>query len=119
MQRAQHAAHERGTRAGQRVEQPDFDVGLELQQQDLGIVGLATAKVFLLDMSGLEGAWRALSFIGLGLALVGIGLVYQKFVFVRSASDRSSSVSIGAESSAGPGCTRPLSRVSSGGATPS
>ena len=40
-------------------------------------------EVFLFDMSGLEGAWRALSFIGLGLALVGIGLVYQKFVFVR------------------------------------
>ena len=44
---------------------------------------LTVGKVFLLDMSGLEGAWRALSFIGLGLALVGIGLVYQKFVFVR------------------------------------
>jgi uncharacterized membrane protein len=44
---------------------------------------VTVAKVFLFDMSGLEGAWRALSFIGLGLALVGIGLVYQKFVFVR------------------------------------
>lgn len=44
---------------------------------------LTVGKVFLFDMSGLEGAWRALSFIGLGLALVGIGLVYQKFVFVR------------------------------------
>lgn len=41
-------------------------------------------KVFLIDMSGLEGAWRALSFIGLGAALIGIGLVYQRFVFRKS-----------------------------------
>ena len=32
-------------------------------------------------LSGLEGALRAFSFIGLGLALIGIGLVYQKLVF--------------------------------------
>ena len=38
-------------------------------------------KVFLFDMAGLTGAYRALSFIGLGLVLVGIGLVYQKLVF--------------------------------------
>jgi uncharacterized membrane protein len=47
---------------------------------------VTVGKVFLLDMAGLEGAWRALSFIGLGLALVGIGLVYQKFVFARPAA---------------------------------
>lgn len=41
-------------------------------------------KVFLIDMGGLEGAWRALSFIGLGAALIGIGLVYQRFVFRKS-----------------------------------
>ena len=40
-----------------------------------------TLKVFLYDFSGLEGVLRALSFIGLGLALIGIGLVYQRFVF--------------------------------------
>lgn len=40
-------------------------------------------KVFLVDLAGLEGALRALSFIGLGLVLVGIGLVYQKFIFTR------------------------------------
>jgi uncharacterized membrane protein len=38
-------------------------------------------KVFLIDMSGLEGFWRAFSFIGLGATLIGIGLVYQRFVF--------------------------------------
>lgn len=41
---------------------------------------LAVLKVFLIDMSNLDGALRALSFIGLGLALVGIGLAYQKLL---------------------------------------
>jgi uncharacterized membrane protein len=38
-------------------------------------------KVFLLDMAGLEGIYRALSFIGLGLVLVGIGFLYQRLLF--------------------------------------
>ncbi len=41
---------------------------------------LAVLKVFIVDMSNLDGALRALSFIGLGLALVGIGLAYQKLL---------------------------------------
>jgi uncharacterized membrane protein len=45
------------------------------------VVLLTVAKVFLLDMSGLTGFWRALSFIGLGLALVGIGYLYQRLLF--------------------------------------
>ena len=40
-----------------------------------------TLKVFIYDFAGLEGVLRALSFIGLGVALIGIGLVYQKWVF--------------------------------------
>jgi uncharacterized membrane protein len=43
----------------------------------------ATLKVFLYDMSGLQGLMRALSFIGLGLVLIAIGLLYQKLVFGR------------------------------------
>ncbi len=43
-------------------------------------VSMTVLKVFLLDMSGLEGALRAFSFLGLGAALIGIGLVYQKFL---------------------------------------
>jgi uncharacterized membrane protein len=38
-------------------------------------------KVFFYDLAGLTGVLRALSFIGLGLVLIGIGLVYQKLVF--------------------------------------
>jgi uncharacterized membrane protein len=32
-------------------------------------------------MAGLSGVFRALSFIGLGLVLVGIGLVYQRLLY--------------------------------------
>ena len=45
-----------------------------------------TLKVFLFDLAGLEGMLRALSFMGLGAALIGIGLVYQKLVFARPAA---------------------------------
>jgi uncharacterized membrane protein len=43
-------------------------------------------KVFLLDLAGLTGVLRALSFIGLGLVLIGIGLIYQKLIFGRRLS---------------------------------
>jgi uncharacterized membrane protein len=46
-------------------------------------VSLTVLKVFLIDLAGLEGVLRALSFLGLGAALIGIGLVYQKLVFGR------------------------------------
>ena len=45
------------------------------------VVLMAVAKVFLFDLAGLTGIWRALSFIVLGIVLIGIGLVYQNFVF--------------------------------------
>ncbi len=41
----------------------------------------AVLKIFLYDLSDLEGLMKALSFIGLGVVLIGIGLVYQKLVF--------------------------------------
>jgi uncharacterized membrane protein len=45
------------------------------------IVSLTIAKVFIIDMGELTGAFRALSFIGLGLVLVGIGWLYQRLLF--------------------------------------
>jgi uncharacterized membrane protein len=45
------------------------------------VVLLTVAKVFLVDMADLTGVWRALSFIGLGLVLVGIGYLYQRLLF--------------------------------------
>ena len=44
------------------------------------LVVVAVAKVFLLDMAELEGVLRALSFIGLGVVLIGIGLFYQRML---------------------------------------
>jgi uncharacterized membrane protein len=49
-------------------------------------VMLATiAKVFFIDLANLTGVWRALSFIGLGAVLVGIGLLYQRLLFPKRA----------------------------------
>ena len=44
------------------------------------LIVVAVAKVFLFDMSELEGVLRALSFIGLGIVLIGIGLFYQRML---------------------------------------
>ncbi|TPP10526.1 DUF2339 domain-containing protein [Rhizobium glycinendophyticum] len=44
------------------------------------IVIVTVAKVFLIDMANLGGVLRALSFIGLGFVLIGIGLFYQKIL---------------------------------------
>ena len=44
-----------------------------------GLLTVVLLKAFIIDMSSLEGLYRALSFIGLGLSLVGIGWLFQKF----------------------------------------
>jgi uncharacterized membrane protein len=49
-----------------------------LRRVSLGGIGLVVAKVFLSDMSELEGVLRALSFLGLGATLVGIGYAYRR-----------------------------------------
>ena len=46
----------------------------------LGVVALVCLKVFLIDMADLTGLWRVLSFLGLGLALIGLGVVHRRFV---------------------------------------
>jgi uncharacterized membrane protein len=51
-----------------------------LRLASAALVLLAVAKAFLIDMSNLEGVLRALSFIGLGVVLIGIGLFYQKIL---------------------------------------
>lgn len=55
----------------------------EARMASAALVLLSVAKVFLLDLSGLTGLWRALSFISLGVVLIGIGLAYQKLVFAK------------------------------------
>jgi len=61
-------------------------VGLFLRSQparlaSAAVVLITIGKVFLLDLAVLEGPFRALSFIGLGLVLVGIGWLYQRLLF--------------------------------------
>jgi uncharacterized membrane protein len=58
----------------------------EARMASAALVILSVAKVFLLDLAGLTGLWRALSFICLGVVLIGIGLAYQKLVFARPAT---------------------------------
>jgi uncharacterized membrane protein len=61
-----------------------FGIALRSQPARLAsaaITLLTVAKVFLIDMAGLTGVFRALSFIGLGLVLVGIGWLYQRLLF--------------------------------------
>jgi uncharacterized membrane protein len=55
-----------------------------LRYASLALVMLTVAKVFLFDMSELTGLYRAASFMGLGLALLAIGYLYQRFVLPRS-----------------------------------
>jgi Predicted membrane protein (DUF2339) len=49
----------------------------------LGFLVLTAAKVFLYDLSALEGVYRILSFFGLGVALILVSLLYQRFVVLR------------------------------------
>nr|WP_294547891.1 DUF2339 domain-containing protein [uncultured Rhodopila sp.] len=62
-----------GIRSGQRW----------LRRTALGVIGLVCMKVFAVDMSGLTGLWRVVSFLGLGLALIGLGAAYRRFAPVR------------------------------------
>ncbi|MEM7427644.1 MAG: DUF2339 domain-containing protein [Pseudomonadota bacterium] len=62
----------------------------ELRIGSAAVMVLTVAKVFFVDMSELEGILRALSFVGLGAVLIGMGLVYQR-VLGRDDTDASAS----------------------------
>ncbi|MGC8552816.1 MAG: DUF2339 domain-containing protein [Phycisphaerae bacterium] len=66
-----------------------FVHGTVLQYASLVILLLAVAKVFLIDTAHLQSLLRVLSLVGLGLSLIAIGYVYQRFVFApRPASSK-------------------------------
>jgi uncharacterized membrane protein len=52
-----------------------------LRFTSLGVMMAAVAKVFLYDITALSDLHRFLSFVALGASLIGIGVIYQKFVF--------------------------------------
>lgn len=51
-----------------------------MRHAGLALVLAVVAKVFLSDMSDLEGMYRVASFLGLGVSLVGIGWLYQRLL---------------------------------------
>jgi uncharacterized membrane protein len=53
----------------------------------LGLLTATTFKVFLVDASKLEGLLRILSFLGLGVALIGIGQLYRKVLDAERKTD--------------------------------
>jgi uncharacterized membrane protein len=63
-------------------------VGVWLRSQAVrfasaAVVFLTVLKVFLVDMHDLTGIFQGLSFIGLGIVLLGIGWLYQRLLFPR------------------------------------
>jgi len=52
-----------------------------LRHAGMVLVCIVVAKVFLIDMAGLEGLLRVFSFLGLGAALIGLGYAYRRFGF--------------------------------------
>ena len=66
-------------------------VGVWLRSQAVrfasaAVVILTVLKVFLVDMRDLTGIYQGLSFIGLGIVLLGIGWLYQRLLFPRRAA---------------------------------
>jgi uncharacterized membrane protein len=57
---------------------------LPLRIASAAVLVLTVLKVFLIDMSNLTGIYRALSFLGLGAVLIGIGWLYQRLLFPRA-----------------------------------
>ncbi|HSH99021.1 MAG TPA: DUF2339 domain-containing protein [Reyranella sp.] len=53
-----------------------------LRHAGMALVCLVVAKVFLIDMAGLQGLLRVFSFLGLGAALLGLGYAYRRFGLV-------------------------------------
>jgi uncharacterized membrane protein len=52
-----------------------------LRHAGMALVCVVVVKVFLIDMAGLEGLLRVVSFLGLGAALMGLGYAYRRYGF--------------------------------------
>ena len=57
-----------------------------LRLAGLLLLTLVTLKVFLVDAAALSGLLRILSFLGLGIALIGIGWAYGRLMQIKSAN---------------------------------
>jgi uncharacterized membrane protein len=54
-----------------------------LRYASLAVLLAAIIKAFGFDMSALTGVLRALSYLGLGVAVIAVALIYQRYVFPR------------------------------------
>jgi len=52
-----------------------------LRYASLAVLMGAVVKAFVFDMGALEGGLRALSFLGLGVTIIGVALFYQRVIF--------------------------------------
>lgn len=52
-----------------------------MRYASLAVMLLTVGKVFLYDASALTGLWRVVSFLGLGLSLLGLSWFYSRFIF--------------------------------------
>lgn len=52
--------------------------GQQCYRAGMGLLAVVIVKIFLIDMADLEGLWRVASFMGLGLALLGVAFLHQK-----------------------------------------
>jgi len=62
--------------------------GRTLRYASLVVMLLAVGKVFLFDTRNLSDLYRVFSFLGLGLSLLLLAWLYQRFVFRRSSTAR-------------------------------
>ncbi|CAH1594256.1 conserved membrane hypothetical protein [Vibrio owensii] len=51
---------------------------MTIQRLGLAVLACVALKVFLWDVRSLDGFWRAISFLGLGASLIGLGWLFQK-----------------------------------------
>jgi uncharacterized membrane protein len=50
----------------------------ELYKAGMALLAVVIAKIFLVDMSGLDGLWRVAAFMGLGLAMLALAWFYKR-----------------------------------------
>jgi uncharacterized membrane protein len=53
-------------------------VSAAVHRAGIALLLLVIAKLFLIDMSDLDGLLRVASFLGLGLSLLGVAYLYQR-----------------------------------------
>ncbi|MEM9420486.1 MAG: DUF2339 domain-containing protein, partial [Planctomycetota bacterium] len=63
----------------------------------LALMMLSVIKVFIFDAAGLRDLYRVLSFLGLGISLIALGYVYQRFVFKKAGPSAIEGLSEGVE----------------------